>query len=84
MVQSDAIEQLPAPGARQLHFCGDTITFRLRVPESWQGRAWLDRQLLAARPEVDGKRDLQRGSYLGPGFTGEQVEAWLKTAYGAS
>ncbi|MGD9310685.1 MAG: glycogen debranching protein, partial [Desulfosarcina sp.] len=41
MVQSDAIEQHPAPGDRQLHFCGDTITFLLKVPESWQGRAWL-------------------------------------------
>jgi starch synthase (maltosyl-transferring) len=41
MVQSDAIEQVPAPGARQLHFAGDTITFHLKVPESWDGQAWL-------------------------------------------
>jgi len=31
-----------------------------------------------ARPTPDGKRDLQRGSYLGPAFSGDQVEAWLK------
>jgi starch synthase (maltosyl-transferring) len=41
MVQSDAISQLPAPGARQLHFTGDTLTFDLKVPASWQGQAWL-------------------------------------------
>ena len=41
MVQSDAIEQVPAPGARQLHFAGDTITFHLTVPEAWEGQAWL-------------------------------------------
>ncbi|MEE4112872.1 MAG: hypothetical protein V2I40_08665, partial [Desulfobacteraceae bacterium] len=41
MVQSDAIEQVPAPGARQLHFAGDTVTFHLNVPESWEGQAWL-------------------------------------------
>ncbi|MBC2711551.1 MAG: glycogen debranching enzyme N-terminal domain-containing protein [Desulfosarcina sp.] len=41
MVQSDAIEQAPPPGARQLHFAGDTITFNLTVPESWEGQAWL-------------------------------------------
>ncbi|MFO7716120.1 amylo-alpha-1,6-glucosidase [Desulfosarcina sp.] len=41
MVQSDAIEQTPMPGARQLHFTGDTITFHLKVPESWEGQAWL-------------------------------------------
>ena len=41
MVQSDAIEQLPAPGSRQLRFSGDTITFQLTVPESWDGAAWL-------------------------------------------
>ncbi len=41
MVQSDAIEQVPAPGARRLYFSGDTITFDLKVPESWEGRAWL-------------------------------------------
>lgn len=41
MVQSDAIEQVPPPGARQLHFAGDTITFHLAVPQSWEGQAWL-------------------------------------------
>ena len=41
MVQSDAISQLPAPGARQLCFAGDTLTFHLRVPDSWEGQAWL-------------------------------------------
>ena len=41
MVQSDAIEQIPRPGSRQLHFVGDTLTFHLRVPEAWDGQAWL-------------------------------------------
>jgi predicted glycogen debranching enzyme len=41
MVQSDAIEQTPMPGARQLYFTGDTITFQLKVPESWDGQVWL-------------------------------------------
>jgi starch synthase (maltosyl-transferring) len=41
MVQSDAISQLPAPGARELHFTGDTLTFQLNVPASWEGQAWL-------------------------------------------
>ncbi|MFO7642810.1 MAG: amylo-alpha-1,6-glucosidase [Desulfosarcina sp.] len=41
MVQSTAIEQSPPPGARQLHFAGDTITFGLKVPQSWKGEAWL-------------------------------------------
>ncbi len=41
MVQSDAITQTPAPGARRLFFNGDTLTFHLKVPEDWQGQAWL-------------------------------------------
>jgi starch synthase (maltosyl-transferring) len=41
MVQSDAIVQIPAPGTHQLHFAGDTLTFHLRVPESWRGQTWL-------------------------------------------
>ncbi len=41
MVQSEAIQQTPAPGSRHLHCAGDTIAFELTVPESWQGRAWL-------------------------------------------
>ncbi|BBO84810.1 hypothetical protein DSCO28_53760 [Desulfosarcina ovata subsp. sediminis] len=49
MVQSDAIQQQPAPGSRQLHFAGDTLTFHLRVPESWQGQAWLRTSLGHAR-----------------------------------
>ncbi|BBO70997.1 hypothetical protein DSCA_49270 [Desulfosarcina alkanivorans] len=49
MVQSDAIEQVPLPGARQLHFTGDTITFHLKVPASWDGQAWLRTSLGHAR-----------------------------------
>ena len=49
MVQSDAISQLPAPGARQLHFTGDTLTFHLKVPSSWKGQAWLRTTLGHAR-----------------------------------
>ena len=49
MVQSDAIEQLPAPGSRHLYFSGDTITFQLTVPESWDGQAWLRTSLGHAR-----------------------------------
>ncbi len=41
MVQSNAIEQVPVPGLRKLHFVGDAITFHLNVPESWTGQAWL-------------------------------------------
>ena len=41
MVQSDAISQTPAPGARRLFFSGDTVTFHIKVPESWEGQAWL-------------------------------------------
>jgi hypothetical protein len=41
MVQTDAIEQTPAPGVRQLHFVGDTVTFTLTAPVSWDGQAWL-------------------------------------------
>ena len=41
MVQSDVIVQIPQPGSRQLHFAGDTLVFHLRVPEGWQGQAWL-------------------------------------------
>ena len=41
MVQSETISQLPVPGSRQLHFTGDTLTFYLTVPASWQGQAWL-------------------------------------------
>lgn len=28
---------------------------------------------------VDGQHDLQRGSYLGPGYSGEEIEAFLKS-----
>jgi starch synthase (maltosyl-transferring) len=62
MVQSDAIEQVPAPGARQLHFAGDTITFHLHVPESWQGQAWLRTSLghgRSVRREIIRKVDHQ-------------------------
>jgi starch synthase (maltosyl-transferring) len=41
MVQCDDMMHAPAPGERRLHFCGDTITFSLKVPESWDGQAWL-------------------------------------------
>ena len=30
------------------------------------------------RGAVDGTRDLQRGSYLGPSWSGEQVESWIQ------
>ncbi len=41
MVQSEAIQQTPAPGSRHLHCAGDTINFTLTVPSTWQGQAWL-------------------------------------------
>ena len=41
MVQSEAIQQTPAPGSRHLHCAGDTIAFELTVPAGWQGQAWL-------------------------------------------
>jgi predicted glycogen debranching enzyme len=48
-VQSNAIEQMPAPGVRQLHYTGDTLTFHLKVPEAWNGQAWLRTSLGHAR-----------------------------------
>jgi predicted glycogen debranching enzyme len=41
MVQSEAIQQIPAPGSRHLQCAGDTIAFELTVPTDWQGQAWL-------------------------------------------
>jgi starch synthase (maltosyl-transferring) len=41
MVQSDAIQQSPAPGRHLLCMAGDTITFALAVPADWKGGAWL-------------------------------------------
>ncbi len=32
------------------------------------------------RKPVDGSRDLQSGSYLGPEFSSDEIEAWLKSA----
>lgn len=38
--------------------------------------AW--HQVLDGRREVDGERDLQQGSYLGPSWTDDEIEKWLK------
>jgi len=35
------MEQHPYPGQHILAFCGDTLSFTLRVPQAGQGRAWL-------------------------------------------
>ncbi len=62
MVQSDAIEQVPMPGARRLHFAGDTFTFHLKVPPSWEGQAWLRTSLghgRSVRREIIRKVDRQ-------------------------
>ncbi len=37
--------------------------------------AW--HQVLDGRREVDGERDLQQGSYLGPSWTDDEIEKWL-------
>ena len=39
--------------------------------------AW--HQVLDGKREVDGKRDLQRGSYLGPKFADGEIEKWLSS-----
>lgn len=42
------LQQSPAPGARMLFFCGDTLTFRLKAPEAAGGSAWLRTQIGSA------------------------------------
>jgi starch synthase (maltosyl-transferring) len=41
MNTSDAIFQQPPCGSHHLMIKGDELRFRLRVPSSWKGRAWL-------------------------------------------
>ncbi len=41
--------------------------------------AW--HQVVGGARKVDYRRDLQRGSYLGPSYTGEQVEEWLQSRH---
>ena len=41
MIQNAQIIQDPAPGARILRFCGDTLTFTLELPQPESGSAWV-------------------------------------------
>ncbi|MEJ5357026.1 MAG: glycogen debranching enzyme N-terminal domain-containing protein, partial [Desulfobacterales bacterium] len=38
--RADLIQE-PPPGEHRVHFCGDVVRFRLRVPPGLQGSAWL-------------------------------------------
>ncbi|MDL2269095.1 glycogen debranching enzyme N-terminal domain-containing protein [Desulfosarcina sp. OttesenSCG-928-A07] len=49
MIQTDSINQIPAPGSRQVCFAGDTIIFHLHVPADWEGEAWLRTNIGHAR-----------------------------------
>ena len=44
----------------------------------WARRFLSGINIWTTRGSVDGQHDLQRGSYLGPGYSGEEIEAFLK------
>lgn len=65
MIQSEEIIQHPLPGEHIVHYAGDMVTFRLSVPNHWQGTAWLRTNIGHAdiqRQEIINEVDYQETS----------------------